>query len=433
MDSKFLGGALRLLMVVALGSRGAGPLLADDWLRFRGSNGAAVSESADIPLQWDDHTNLAWKLPIHGGGSSSPIVVGTKVFVTYYDGYGLNKDEPGDIKKLQRHLLCANLTDGKLLWDKEILAKQPEDAYRGMLREHGYATSTPVSDGERVYVFFGKSGVFAFDLEGKQLWELPVGAGSGFNGWGSGASPVLAGDMLIVNAAAEDKELIAVDKKTGKRKWHANIAAAYSSWSTPVVVRNEAGKDEIVLSAPQEIWSFDAQTGDLLWFAEGIDDNTICGSLVAKDNVVYAIGGRSGSAVAVKVGGKDDVTQTHTLWKSKSSAYVPSPVLAKDRIFSINEGGVLSCLDGTSGKSVFQKRLAEGKNVYASPVAAGNHLLIVTRKNGTLVLAADGNGDVLAHNKLDDDTDFNASPVAIGNRLLLRSNQALYCIAKGAK
>ena len=399
---------------------------AGDWPRFRGPNGSAVVD-APIATEWSDAKNLAWKAEMPGPGSSSPIVVGDRVFVTCYSGYGDGKGT-GGAESLVRHLICLSLHDGKQLWSQTATGGPREDGYSGFIREHGYATSTPASDGKRVYVFFGKSGVIAFDLDGNQLWKTSVGTGSAAMQWGSGASPILYKNMVIVNAAAESKSVVALDAETGKQVWTQPAPNVYHSWATPVLVDAPEGKTELVLSAPYEVWGFDPDTGKFLWFAEAIEDQTICGSLVARDGVVYAVGGRGGSAVAVRAGGKDDVSKTHTLWKGSLSAYVPSPVLSGDRIFCVSERGILGCLNAKDGKQIFQQRLRDAGGIYASPVAVGDKLLCVTRRNGTMVISAQ-TGETLTVNKFSDDTDFNASPAIVDQRLLLRSNKAVYCVA----
>ena len=268
------------------------PGQAADWSRFRGPNGSAVSEAPGVPTEWSSSKNLAWKTELPGPGSSSPIIVGDRVFVTCYSGYGTGRGAAGDITKLERHLICVSLKDGKILWNKAVATQQREESYNRMLGEHGYATSTPVSDGEHVFVYFGKAGVLAFDLDGNQLWQTLVGSGSAQNNWGSGSSPILYGKTVIVNAAAESKSLIALDQKTGKEVWRTDAASIHGSWATPVLVDAPKGKTELVMNAPYEMWGFDPDNGDFLWFAEGIQDMTICGSVVTRDGIVYAIGGR---------------------------------------------------------------------------------------------------------------------------------------------
>lgn len=404
---------------------------AADWSRFRGPNGSAVSDARGVPTEWSDTKNLAWKTELPGPGSSSPIVVGERVFVTCYSGYGTSRRDAGDIKQLQRHLICVSLKDGKILWDQPVASKQSEDRFGGFLQDHGYATSTPVSDGEQVFAFFGKSGMLAFDLDGKELWQSSVGTGSGMNGWGSGSSPILYRNTVIVNAAAESKSLIALDKKTGKEVWRSDADSIHGSWATPVLVEAPNGKTELVVNAPFEMWGFDPENGEFLWFAEGVQDNTICGSVVARDGIVYAIGGRSGSAVAVKAGGRDDVGKSHVLWKKSLRSYVPSPVLAGDHILSVNnDGGILTGLSTKTGEQAFQHRLSNAGSIYASPVVIDGKIYVVTRRSGTFVVGISGSrANVIAENKFDDETDFNASPAVADGMLLLRSNRALYCIA----
>lgn len=426
-----MAASFRSLLGIACGLLISASQLAHsaEWSRFRGPNGSAVSEARNLPEKWSPSENLLWKTKLPGHGSSSPIIWNDRLYITAYSGYGLSRQDPGSKQDLKRHLICCNLADGKLIWNKAVPSAVAEDTFSGFIRDHGYATSTPVCDGKRVYVFFGKSGVLAFDLEGHQLWQTAVGTGSAMNNWGSGASPVLYGDLLIVNAAAESKSLIALNRETGKEVWKSPADSLHGSWSTPVLVDLPNGKTELVLNAPYEVWGFNPDDGEFRWFAEGLQDRVMCGSVVTRDGIVYAVGGRSGSAVAIKAGGLDDVTKTHTLWNKKVTAYVPSPVLAGERIYSVTERGVLTALNAADGETLFQKRLPDAGGVYASPIFADGKLYIVTRGNGTFVVSAEG--EVLSQNQFpEDETDFNASPAVIDGKILLRSNAALYCVGK---
>jgi len=187
-----------------------------EWPQFRGPNGSGIAASDAQPATtWSDSQNVKWKVALPGPGSSSPIVTGERVFVTCYAGYGDGSSGDGP-EKLQRHLVCLERRSGKVLWDKSVPAELPEDSYSGNLREHGYASNTPVTDGERVYAFFGKTGVLAFDLAGQQLWKVNLGKQSSNRRWGSGASPILYHNLVIVNAAEEGRAVCALDKLTGK-------------------------------------------------------------------------------------------------------------------------------------------------------------------------------------------------------------------------
>jgi outer membrane protein assembly factor BamB len=350
------------------------------------------------------------------------------VFLTCFTGVADN----GDPAKMVRHLLCFDRKDGKLLWDQGEPAKLPEDYYDGMLREHGYASSTPVSDGQHVFAFYGKSGVYAYDLEGKQLWHADVGDGLGMNGWGSAASPLLYDNLLIVCASAESKAIIAFDKTTGKEVWRTPADSLYPTWGTPVLLDAPGGKKELVIGAPFEIWALNPANGNFRWFAEGNQDNTINTSTVAAGDVVYSAGGRSGGGVAIRSGGRDDVTKTHTVWKKQFGTNIPSPVYYKGKLYGVSDRGIVSAVNAETGDELFQGRLSGAGSIYASPVAADGKLYVVTRRKGVYVVAAGDKFEQLAHNELaSDESDFSGSPAVSDGRLYLRSAQALYCI--GAK
>ena len=175
---------------------------AEDWARFRGPNGAGVHATSTAPLEWSETENLKWSVDLPGLGSSCPIVVGDKVLLTSYTGYGVDKENPGDVSELKRHLLCFDKNSGKELWRSTVDSTNDEDPYQGFIQDHGYASGTPVSDGEHIFVFFGKTGMVAFDMDGKQKWVTPLGTNSDPAKWGGGASPVLYKDTVIVNAVS---------------------------------------------------------------------------------------------------------------------------------------------------------------------------------------------------------------------------------------
>ena len=186
---------------------------ADYWLRFRGPGGSGVSiESKRLPTEWSPTANVGFKTALPGAGVSSPIVVGTRVFVTCYSGSGLQRESPGDINDLKRHLVCIDGKSGAVIWEQEVAAAMPEDPYTGIgVTGHGYASHTPVSDGSRVYVFYGKSGVYAYDFDGNQVWHTDVGKESDPCKWGSSSSPILHNDTLIVTASAESQAIVGLD------------------------------------------------------------------------------------------------------------------------------------------------------------------------------------------------------------------------------
>lgn len=408
---------------------------AADWPRFLGPTGAAVVKESRVPLTWSESENLAWKYQMPGPGSSSPIVVGDKVFVTCWSGYGAKEGE-NDPAKLQRHLLCLNLADGKKVWEAIVASSATEDPYEGFIMEHGYATHTPVSDGERVYVFFGKSGAYAFDLEGRQLWHTPLGTGSGSRRWGSGGSPILYKDTLIVNATDESKALFALDKKTGKQLWEARGDSIDLAYSTPSIFES-GGRTDLVFPIADEVWGLNPDTGKMRWFATHHLPGNISPCLIQDGDRAYLFGGypTQGSA-AIKLGGQGDVTSSHILWTSKSSSYVPTPVLHEGRLYVVNDQGFAICMDAKTGADIYRERVIEngggrgrGKPFYASPVLIGDRLYCVSRRGGTYVIAARSTFEKLAHNVIaGDDSQFHGSPAVSGDSLLLRSDRVVYCI-----
>ena len=379
---------------------------------------------------------MKWKTALPGPGSSSVIVSGERVFVTCYSGYG---DDGGSIDKLQRHLVCLDRANGTILWDKAVAAELPEDSFTGYLTEHGYASSTPATDGVRVYVFFGKTGVLAFDFAGKELWRVNVGHESGNRRWGSGASPLLYKNFVIVNASEESRSVRALDKLTGKEAWRADADTLELCYSTPALVE-AAGRMDLVLAVSGELWGMNPDTGKLRWFAStGISGN-VSPSVVAADGVIYASGGFPKlAATAVRAGGKGDVTQSNILWTTQNASYVPSPVVSDGRFYVATDQGFALCLDAKDGKLIFKERLPGasatgrgGKPFYASAVLANGNIYAVSRRNGTFVIEAKPGFKLVAQNKIaGDDSDFNATPALAGRQLFLRSNRNLYCLDAG--
>ena len=240
---------------------------AEDWRRFRGPDGRGVRLESEAPLKWSDTEKLKWKAPLPGPGSSSPIVVGKRVFVTCYSGEG---------DALKRHIVCVNRADGEPVWSKSIDAVQPEDGYRGYITEHGYASNTPVTDGERLYVFLGKSGVIAFDLDGNEAWRVSVGTESSNRRWGSAASLVLYKDTVIVNASEESQSIQALDKATGKQIWNAEAGSLELAYGTPTLVELEDGRPRLLIGVPSELWALNPDNGKLAWYAETNLTGNIC-------------------------------------------------------------------------------------------------------------------------------------------------------------
>jgi outer membrane protein assembly factor BamB len=396
-----------------------------DWPQFRGPGGLGISPAKGLPVTWSSDRNLLWKTELPGAGASSPIVVGDRVLVTCYSGYGVPGQTRGDLSQLQRHLLCVDASNGNILWKKDFPAVLPESP---TVREHGYAASTPAWDGERLYVFFGKSGVYAFDLNGRQLWHAHVG--DQFHGWGSAASPVVQKDLVIINACVESESLVALDRKTGRERWRAR--GIKESWNTPLLVPNKNGKTELAVAIAGKILAFDPDTGTPLWNCDTDIKWYMAPSMVAQDGVVYSLGGRSGvAALAVRAGGKGDVTSTHRLWTSTKGSNVSSPIIHDGRLYWMHDNlGIAYCAEAATGQIIYEERLSRAGQVYASPVLADGKLYYVSREGRTYVVKVGPDFELLATNDLSDRSTFDASPAVSGHRLYLRSNRFLYCVGE---
>jgi len=392
-----------------------------DWPRFRGPDGMGASAAKDVPLSWGPDENIVWKTVVPAAGASSPVLFGPHIFLAGYSGFGI-PGKAGAMEQLQRHLICLDRA-GKLLWTKNIASKLPEQAR--IREEHGYASSTPVVDAERVYVFFGASGMFAFDHAGNQLWQADCG--SALNGWGSAASPILHGDLVIVNASVESTALIALDKKTGKEVWRAgNIREA---WNTPLVVKAPDGRAELIVPVMGKVLAFDPDSGTPLWTCNTDIPWYMVPSVVAHEGVVFAFGGRPGGSLAVRSGGKGDVTRTQRLWTSPKGTNVPSPLYHERYLYWMHDAlGIAYCAEAQTGRLIYEERVAGNPSVYASPILADGRIYYLARDGRTFVLAARPKYELLATNSLGERAVFNSSPAVADGRLYIRSNQYLYCI-----
>ena len=461
---------------------GTGVGIAADWSRFLGSDGTLRGlDQVETPTEWSGGENLKWQTDLPGKGVSSPIVVGDRVFVTCYSGYGVG-GENERLEDLQRHLVCVHRGDGRVLWAQTVESSVPEDPYTGIgVPAHGYASHTPVSDGESVFVFYGKSGVLAYDFNGNERWRVSVGTDSGSQRWGSAASPIVYENLVIINAAEESESLIALDKKSGQEVWRSEAESLQGGWSTPAVVKAGEQQD-LVLMVPGEVWGLNPETGKLRWFSRGLSDSTACSSIVPGDGVVYAIGGRGGEAVSVRVGGRGDVNESHVVWDGNIPGRFSTPVLHEGHLYCYS-GNVLSVHDAATGERVNQRRLSAdvdrggpparpagfgqqdgpgqqgnpgqqggfgqqgasgqqggdprrggrrggmGDSDYASPVLAGGKIYITGRGGSVFVVAANPEVELLATNRFEGDTGFGGTPAVSDGELFFRSDRRLYCVS----
>lgn len=397
------------------------------WWQFRGSDFSRTRQTG-LPTQWSERENIVWKVDLPARGGSSPIVVGDRIFVTSYSGYGESKENPGDINSLVRHLFCIDRSNGNVLWHKGIPSLRPPAEYKSYIQLHGYASTTPCSDGQRVFVHFGNSGVYAFDLNGNQLWHKDVGSQT--NGFGSAGSPAIIGGNLVVNASIESESLIAFNPQNGQQVWTTKLGQSYT---TPVLVRAN-GRDEIIVPSGRDgrgIVGFNAASGEPLWQWKGFKSNRyICASPIFHNGIIYATGSVDGPLAAVRPGGSGDVTTSQQVWRGPGFAIdVTSPVFHNGNIFWI--GGRAAVFDAQSGEQTGRARISGG--CWSTPLVAENRLYVVSQVEGIYVFEANAEMTQIAKNVIREpgpQDNWNASLVPDQDRLLARSPRALYCIGR---
>jgi len=415
------------------------------WPEWRGPLATGAAATGNPPIEWSETKNVRWKVTIGGLGSSTPIVWGDRVYVTTAVDTGrkapsgtdnrpdserqANPDgtPPEEIYRFE--VVALNRADGSEAWRTVVNEAQPHEGHH---QTGTYASGSPVTDGERLYVSFGSFGIYALDLEGKVLWQKDLGDMTTRYGFGEGASPTLHGDSLVVNWDHQGESfIVALDKVKGTEKWRVERDEE-TSWTTPLVV-DHAGRTQVITSATSRIRSYDMETGKEIWTATGMTLNAIP-SPFHQDGVVYLTSGFRGSALlAIDLeGAEGDITGTENVkWSlDRDTPYVASALLYKDRIYYTKFlSGVLSVADADTGELIYgPERLGGVRNVYASPVAVADRIYIVGRFGNAIVLRHGDSFEVLAQNSLDDA--FDASPAVAGNELYLRGANSLYCIAE---
>ncbi len=417
---------LLLILSVGFGLSVSHVSQAADWSQFRGPSGNGVSESTGLPTEWSAEKNILWKTKLPGHGSSSPVLYGDQIFLTAYTDYGLTAEDGGNPADLRLHVISINREDGKIMWDQSVAPLNQVQKITKRIVDHGYASGTPACDETGVYAFFGTSGVVAYDLKGNLKWQADVGNKTA--GFGSASSPILYKDFVIINASIESETVYALEKATGKVAWKAeNIVRA---WTTPSIVDVPGGKQELVVNQKNQILGFDPDTGKQLWTCEGIQDYVVP-VVVQNEGILYCLGGRSNRSIAVRPGGRGDVTKTHKLWEVNVGANVTSPVFHEGHLYWASDRGIAFCLNAKNGEVVYKNRLPTKSRLYASIVLADDKLYVTTRDNGVVVLKAVPEYVELARNEIKSDEDlFNASPAVSEGSIFLRTNGYLYRIAE---
>jgi outer membrane protein assembly factor BamB len=381
-----------------------------------------VAAEQAIPATFGPNQHLLWKTKLPGGGASSPVLWGDRIYLTAYIGYAVPGEAAGSLERLERLVLCLDRKGGGILWTRSTPARLPEEP---TIREgHGYAASTPAVDDQGVVVFFGKSGVLAFDHAGNERWRADVGDAT--NGWGSATSPIFYQGKVLVSASVESESLVALDRATGNELGRAG--GVREAWNTPLVVANATGGSELIVPIFEKVLAFDPDTLAPLWSCGTDIPWYMVPTAVARDGVVYCIGGRPGGSLAIRTGGRGDVTESQRLWTSRKGGNVSSPILFGDHLYWMHDNlGIAFCASLETGQLQYEQRLERAGMVYASPVLVGDRIYYLTREGRVFVVRAAPKFELLATNDLNDGTVFNASPAVADGRLYVRSDGWLYC------
>ena len=434
--------ALSFLIAAVATARGdTATDLSRAWAQWRGPMADGVAPAADPPVEWSEAKNVRWKIPLPGKGHSSPIVAGDRVFLLAAVPSGETQapvfdSAPGvhdSVPVTQRHRFVAMAVarkDGRILWQKTVREEWPHE---GGHTTGSLVSASPVTDGERLYAFFGSRGLYCLGLDGTVLWEKDLGRMRTLHAHGEGSSPAIHGDTLIVNWDHEGGSSIrAFDKRSGKELWTVPRDEK-TSWSTPLVVDVE-GRTQVVVAATHRVRGYDPATGAEIWQCAGLTDNVVASPVHWRGLLIAGNSYYQQSMVAVRLAGaRGDVTGTaNVAWKlGRLTPYVSSPLLYGDTLYHLRHNqNVLVRLDPATGQLRGQPLRLEGINdfIFASPVGAAGRIYVTGRDGTTVVLQHDRENATLAVNRLGDS--FSASAALADGELYLRGERSLYCIAR---
>lgn len=398
---------------------------AENWPGWRGPRGDGSSTEQNIPTRWSETENLAWKVPVPGTGHSSPIVWGDRIFLTTC----IEEEQ-------RRELLCIDRTSGRTLWSKTVLQSPLEKKH--VL--NSFASSTPATDGELVYVTFlaaersdtneatpGDMVVAAYDFDGNQRWTVRPGRFSSVHGYCS--CPVLFEDMLIVNGDHDgDSYLLALKKATGETVWKVPRENKTRSYSTPII-REIDGRTQMVLSGNKCVASYDPRDGSRHWIIDGPTEQFVATMVYGSGLFFMTAGFPEYHMLAIKPDGHGNVTDTHIAWRTKEAcSYVPSPIAAGDYFLITSDGGIASCFEATTGERHWKQRL--GKHYSGSPVLAEGLVYFTADDGITKVVKPGERFDVVSENHLNDA--FFSSPAISKRQIIMRGEKYLYAIGGAA-
>ena len=384
-----------------------------NWPCFRGPNGDGTSNEINLPLKWDSVTNVQWKVPVPGTGHSSPVIWNDRLFLT-----------TAFISSQEKVLLCYNIKDGRLLWQKTVLKGQFEKKHDN----NTYASGTPATDGKLVYVsFLDGDNVFvaAYDFEGKQVWVQRPGTFSSPHGYS--CSPVLYDNKVIINGNSQgDSFAAALNKSDGKIIWRVSHKNPSHSFSTPII-RKMAGKTQLIFCGNREISSYNPDNGSRYWFVSGPSED-FCSSPVYNEKaglVIVSSAWPIRNIVAIRPDGEGDVTKSHVVWQSREGAYyVASPATTGEYLISTMTSGKVYCMEASTGKTLWTQDLGLQ---YPSSVIAGG-LVYMPNDDGVITVIKPGpKFEPVAKNAIGER--MNASPAISNGKIYLRGYKNLYCIS----
>jgi len=408
------------------------------WPQWRGPHANGVSHTAAPPLEWSETKNIRWKVEIPGRGSSTPIVWGDRLFLTTAVPVGVTGDaqhEPrGGLKPRGVHRFVVRAIDrqtGRTIWEQVAAEQEPHEA--GHFENSTWASSSATTDGQSVFAYFESFGLYAYDMNGKLLWQKDLGDKRMRNQFGEGSTPALHGNTLVVvwDHLNGESFIAALDKRDGRELWRVP-REEIDTWATPLVLEVN-GRAQAIVPAMRRIRAYDLETGAVVWDGDGLTMNSIP-SPVYDEEMVYLMSGFQGNDLrAVRIAqAKGNIDGTNAVaWSfDRDTPYVPSPILADGVLYFLKtNSGILSAFDARTGKPHYQNQRLEGlPNVFASPVASRGRVYFTGREGTTLVIRSGPAFEVLATNTLDDG--FDASPVLVDNEIYLRGYEHLYSIAE---
>ena len=400
--------------------------LADNWPQWRGPSLDGVSQESNLPVRWSTSESVTWKLPMPAWSGSTPIVWGERIFLNVADGGNL-------------YLWSVDRTDGSVLW-KRFLSDGDQKQ-----RKQNMSSPSPVTDGEHVWVMTGTGILKAFDFAGKEIWSRDIQRDYGTFGlnWGYASSPLLHEDVLYVQVlhgmkTDDPSYVLRIDKMTGETLWRVEratdaIRESPDSYTTPGLLMYES-KTEIVITGGDCVTGHDPETGEELWRANGLNpDNEpyyrIVASPVINDDIIY-VPSRVSPLLAIRAGGRGDITETHRVWSTKHGPDVPTPVTDGKYLYIVNDKGVMWCLDAQTGEEIWgEQRVASG--TYSSSAVLADGKIYVTNEDAvTTVVKAGPDFEILAENSLDDYC--LSSPAISDGQIFIRTGEYLYCIGERA-